>query len=176
MPPAFLFPESDPPPSDLIPDHQSSTGQNIDAEQKANFNGKNNGQGESPMVLEDTPDASPIPSKNNKHHAKFGIEEYTLPDLFPTPSSHHANFFSQNNNKGEQHPNNNSNGQVQDFALNSSEMVSRRSSWVLLFHATKGMVERERESECRLIALSRRMSRAMAKDRDKQWTIDMSVS
>ncbi len=28
MPPAFLFPESDPPPSDLIPEHNSSSSTN----------------------------------------------------------------------------------------------------------------------------------------------------
>jgi len=116
MPPAFLFPESDPPPLDLIPEQPSVSS----ALSATHSNYINSGHGSSPlgggvlsgssvtckssntntgsnMTHGDSTDAAAgvTSPKSNQH---FLAEEYTLPDLFPT----HPHFNSSpnlNNNK-----------------------------------------------------------------------------
>lgn len=101
MPPAFLFPESDPPPSDLLPEKQSGSGtqqqqQQQHQQQHLQQEPKGTGATESSTGSKDETDASalekppllpPLP------------EEYTLPDLFPqshTTALLHNNKMNNN--------------------------------------------------------------------------------
>ncbi|ODN04324.1 Apoptosis-stimulating of p53 protein 1, partial [Orchesella cincta] len=95
MPPAFLFPESDPPPSDLVPEHQqSSTGyQNNDSQQHhqqqlLQLSPVSSASG-------DSVDASPLlMHKGPGINHQLVPEEYTLPDLFPSHPANNQNVFS----------------------------------------------------------------------------------
>ena len=134
MPPAFLFPESDPPPSDLVHDSQSmlapttntsasttsATGVCIsEAQEKRASHGDRKQHSSSDMV-----DASPHPQlariqKSNqlnqqKHHPAASspvlgsaslIEEYKLPDLLPsTGKSYNNNAIPSTQTKKNQDP------------------------------------------------------------------------
>jgi hypothetical protein len=99
MPPAFLFPESDPPPSDLVPvpenssTPQSSSSNTLLTSQEKSLNHAqlsvpNQGQKSSKNHYNsenmDSTDASPTMRHHN--HLQFMAEEYTIPDLFPHPT------------------------------------------------------------------------------------------
>ena len=95
MPPAFLFPESDPPPSDLVPEHQSvsvgaeeqskgSSGSGTtDSASSSSTSNTPADETDATAQLEKPPPLPPLP------------EEYTLPDLFP--HSHSLNNKVNNN-------------------------------------------------------------------------------
>ena len=114
MPPAFLFPESDPPPSDLVPENSSSTASTPSTNLPAGGNVElGNGTGSrssfSSVGSQDVVDTSAALHNNHQlhlqqqhhqqlqlqqnQHQKSGnhgmmlpaVEEYTLPDLFPQP-------------------------------------------------------------------------------------------
>lgn len=118
MPPAFLFPESDPPPSDLVPEHQqhSSSGQNLMSnvafsgmERQSSENSQSHHQQQliqnSPMSSVDSVDASPLlmpKASALTHQQQLLPEEYTLPDLFPPhPVSSQGGYSSSANNKSD---------------------------------------------------------------------------
>jgi hypothetical protein len=111
MPPAFLFPESDPPPSDLIPDQNLNQVQTSSGGESINETRQQPQQHQKVMNGEDSTDASPLLAvKNNNKHFQPAIEEYTLPDLFPNPPPlhhQHQQLHFPNNNKGESTTNNN---------------------------------------------------------------------
>lgn len=111
MPPAFLFPESDPPPSDLVPEHQQQHSSILERQQlqqhtSTSENGANHQsiqqqqQQLSPgsSASGDSVDASPIvlpkSSGLNHHMQQILAEEYTLPDLFPPHPVSNQNIFS----------------------------------------------------------------------------------
>jgi hypothetical protein len=114
MPPAFLFPESDPPPSDLVPEHSSSQSSSNTSgaplEQQQQLTPSFNQAQPNPKQDSDSTDASPsailIKSMSKSNHQL--VEEYTLPDLFPNPPLIHSfppppplPTSNNNNNKDE---------------------------------------------------------------------------
>ncbi|CAL8099691.1 unnamed protein product [Orchesella dallaii] len=113
MPPAFLFPESDPPPSDLVPEHQQSSMMNSgfsagqhqsNSEGFQNSDSQQHPQQQHQQLLQlspvssasgDSVDASPLlmPKGSGMSH-QLVPEEYTLPDLFPPHPANNQNVFS----------------------------------------------------------------------------------
>jgi len=103
MPPAFLFPESDPPPSDLVPEqYLSSATSSLSSTSLSSslLGGNESRNGENGLRSADTVDAAPLIHPHQKGGSQLGIEEYTLPDLFPTSGilNGESNFMKQSPN------------------------------------------------------------------------------
>lgn len=102
MPPAFLFPESDPPPFDLVPEHpssQASANTTTTSSTTTICPGKGPFRNQPPIVFLNEPQQQRLNQSNgdngdstdanslshNNNPSQLLAEEYTLPDLFPNP-------------------------------------------------------------------------------------------
>lgn len=161
MPPAFLFPESDPPPSDLVPEHQQSTNSSsistlmstfpsagVERQHQAHSNAENtsNQHQHQQQMLQlspvssasvDSVDATPLllhkgSAAGHGHQQQFLPEEYTLPDLFPPHP-----VQSSSNNKGDHFMN--INNQINSHHMHRNaqaliESLGQHSSQQILHH------------------------------------------
>lgn len=134
MPPAFLFPESDPPPFDLVPEHSSSQTslnnafqapassencieQSVDEAQLKFIHQPQHRPQEAQNT--DATDASPTLSMSHQQNQLLAAaEEYTLPDLFTCAQINTFPTSSINSHKEDEASNNNhSDDVVREYTL-----------------------------------------------------------